>query len=274
MVLILSMILSISFAEEEITFSGRVNAEFYADQALEQKYGITLLLQEYFIRTVEEKDNNTFVVRYEGMGDYAYVLGRYEVTVDGNQITGISWSHDGENTSGGFYAESWGAEQIMEMLRLNQEASDTSPFDSRVAEINEKHGFIYVPVVLSEEEQELIQSKEEKECEEARKQSALSIDVMTDIARRAVALLYDFPPEREQALENIVDEEERPQWFAMYEGEPCYKVCLALDDKEDDDVLPNGLMYTEKEGNYWVYINVQTGAVEDVFYSAAIGGNG
>jgi len=67
MVLILSMILSASFAEEEITVSGRVNAEFYADQALEQNYGITMLLQEYFIRTVEEKDDNVFIVRYEGL---------------------------------------------------------------------------------------------------------------------------------------------------------------------------------------------------------------
>ena len=92
MVLILSMILSTSFAEEEITVSGRVNAEFYADQALEQNYGITLLLQEYFIRTVEEKDSNIFIVRYEGMENYAYVLGRYEVTVDRNQIVGITWS--------------------------------------------------------------------------------------------------------------------------------------------------------------------------------------
>ena len=274
MVLILSMILSTSFAEEEITVSGRVNAEFYADQALEQNYGISLLLQEYFIRTVEEKDSNIFIVRYEGMENYAYVLGRYEVTVDRNQIVGITWSHDGENTSGGFDAEAWGAEQIQEMLRLNQDTGDTSLFDTRVTKINEKHGFYYIPVILSDEEQEIILRKEEKECEEVRKKSSLSIDKMTDIARHAVALLYDLPPEREQALENIVDEEEQPTWFTMYESEPCYTVCLALDDKEEDDILPNGIKYTEKEGNYWVYVNVQAGVIEEISYSAAIGGNG
>lgn len=274
MVLILSMTLSASFAEEEITVSGRVNAEFYADQALEQNYGISLLLQEYFIRTVEEKDSNIFIVRYEGMENYAYVLGRYEVTVDRNQIVGITWSHDGENTSGGFDAEAWGAEQIKEMLRLNQDTGDTSLFDTRVAKINEKYGFYYIPVILSDEEQEIILSKEEKECEEVRKKSSLSIDKMTDIARHAVALLYDLPPEREQALENIVDEEEQPTWFTMYESEPCYTVCLALDDKEEDDILLNGIKYTEKEGNYWVYVNVQTGVIEEISYSAAIGGNG
>ncbi len=274
MILMLAMILSASFADEDLTVSGRVNVEQYADQALEQNYGITQLLQEYLIRTAEEKDDDVFIVRYEGLENYAYVLGRYEVTVDRNQVVGITWSHDGEDTSGGFDAEAWGAEQIMEMLRLNQEAEGTDPFDARVAEISEKHGFYYAPVVLSEEEQELILKKEEEECEEARKQSVLSIDDMTDLARRAVALIYGLPPEREQALENIVEEEERPLWFAMYEGEPCYKVCLALDDKEADDVLPNGIMYTEKEGNYWVDINVKTGVIEEVTYSAGIGGNG
>ena len=274
MVLILTMIMSVSLAEEEITVSARVNAELYADQALEQNYGITLLLQEYFIRTVEEKDDNVFIVRYEGLENYAYVLGRYEIAVDRNQVVEITWSHDGENISGEFDAEAWGAEQIMEMLRLNQETGDTSLFDTRVAEINEKHGFYYIPVILSDEEQEIILSKEEKECEEVRKKSSLSIDKMTDIARHAVALLYDLPPEREQALENIVDEEEQPTWFTMYESEPCYTVCLALDDKEEDDILPNGIKYTEKEGNYWVYVNVQTGVIEEISYSAAIGGNG
>ncbi len=274
MVLILTMIMSVSLAEEEITVSGRVNAELYADQALEQNYGITLLLREYFIRTVEEKDDNVFIVRYEGLENYAYVLGRYEITVDRNRVVEITWSHDGENISGGFDAEAWGAEQIMEMLRLNQETGDTSLFDTRVAKINEMHGFYYIPVILSDEEQEIILSKEEKECEEVRKKSSLSIDKMTDIARHAVALLYDLPPEREQALENIVDEEEQPTWFTMYESEPCYTVCLALDDKEEDDILPNGIKYTEKEGNYWVYVNVQTGVIEEISYSAAIGGNG
>ena len=45
-------------------------------------------------------------------------------------------------------------------------------------------------------------------------------------------------------------------------------------------MLPNrrtkrsGFAYNDKEGNYWVYINVVTGAVEEIIYSAAIGGNG
>ena len=273
-VLLTALLVMSASSAEELTVSGRVNAVMYADKALEEHFGITLLLQDYFLRTVEEKEDNVFIVRYEGIENYAYVLGRYKVTVDRNHVTGITWSHDGEDTSGGFEAEAWGAEQIMEMLRLNQEAGTTEPFDARINEIGRKHGFVYVPNILSDEENEIEMSRIEKTCEKARNLSSLSIKEMTEIARRAVASLYGLSPERERALESVVDEEELPLWYTIFEGEPCYQVCLGLDDKEEDDVLPNGLRYTEKEGNYWIYINSQTGVVEDIHYSPAIGGNG
>lgn len=273
-VLLTALLVMSASSAEELTVSGRVNAVMYADKALEEHFGITLLLQDYFLRTVEEKEDNVFIVRYEGIENYAYVLGRYEVTVDRNHVTGITWSHDGEDTSGGFKAEAWGAEQIMEMLRLNQEAGTTEPFDARINEIGRKHGFVYVPNILSDEENERKMARIEKNCEKARNLSTLSIEEMTEIGRRAVASLYGLSPERERALESVVDEEELPLWYTIFEGEPCYQVCLGLDDKEEDDVLPNGLRYTEKEGNYWIYINSQTGVVEDIHYSPAIGGNG
>ena len=273
-VLLTALLVMSASSAEELTVSGRVNAVMYADKALEEHFGITLLLQDYFLRTVEEKEDNVFIVRYEGIENYAYVLGRYEVTVDRNHVTGITWSHDGEDTSGGFEAEAWGAEQIMEMLRLNQEAGTTEPFDARINEISRKHGFVYVPNILSDEENEIEMSRIEKNCEKARNLSSLSIEKMTEIARHAVALLYGLSPEREQALESVVDEEDLSLWYTMFEGEPCYQVCLGLDDKEEDDILPNGLRYTEKEGNYWIYVNSQTGVVEDIHYSPAIGGNG
>lgn len=273
-VLLTALLVMSASSAEELTVSGRVNAVMYADKALEEHFGITLLLQDYFLRTVEEKEDNVFIVRYEGIENYAYVLGRYEVTVDRNHVTGITWSHDGEDTSGGFEAEAWGAEQIMEMLRLNQEAGTTEPFDARINEIGRKHGFVYVPNILSDEENERKMARIEKNCEKARNLSSLSIKEMTEIARHAVALLYGLSPEREQALESVVDEEDLSLWYTMFEGEPCYQVCFVLDDKEEDDVLPNGLRYTEKEGNYWIYVNSQTGVVEDIHYSPAIGGNG
>ena len=88
---ILMIILLVSAASaEEITISGRVNAIMCADKALEENYGITMLLQDYFNRTAEEKDDGVYIVRYEGADNFAYVLGRYEVTVDGDHVTGIT----------------------------------------------------------------------------------------------------------------------------------------------------------------------------------------
>ena len=271
--LVIALLVSSSSAEEA-EISARVNAIMRADKALEVNYGITPLLQDYFHRTAEEKEDGVYIVSYEGADNFAYVLGRYEVTVGRDRVTGIAWSHDGEDTSGGFAAEAWGAEQLMEMLRLNQEAGTTDPFEARVSEINRDHGFVFVPKILSDEESEEELIRAEKECEEARNLASLSIDEMTEIARRAVASLYGLPPERERALESVVDEEELPLWYLMFEGKPCYRVCFGLDDREEDDVLPNGVSYTDKEGNYWVNINTQTGVVEEICYSPGIGGNG
>ena len=269
-----AILLVTASAAGETAVSARVNAIRCADRALEENYGITLLLQDYLRRTVEETDAGVYTVSYEGAENLAYVLGRYEVTVSGNQAAGVTWSHDGEDTSGGFEAEAWGAEQIMEMLLLNQETGLTEPFDARADEIGREHGFVYAPTVLSDEESEAEEARAEKECEEARSLSTLSVDEMAEIARHAAASLYGLSPEQEQALEFIIEEEERPLWYMMFEGEPCYPVCFALDSREDDDVLPNGLIYTDKEGTYWIYINTRTGTVEDVYYSCGIGGNG
>lgn len=160
-VLILSMILSATFAEEEITVSARVNAELYANQALEEKYGITPVMLDYFSRTVEKTDENVYTVRYTGCEIWAYVLGTYEVIVDRNTVTSTSWSRDGESTSGGLDAEAWGSDQLMEMLRLNQQEGGTQVFDARIYEINQNNGFVYTPPTQRHEETE--QEKLEKQ---------------------------------------------------------------------------------------------------------------
>ena len=66
-VLLTALLVMSASSAEELTVSGRVNAVMYADKALEEHFGITLLLQDYFLRTVEEKEDNVFIVRYEGI---------------------------------------------------------------------------------------------------------------------------------------------------------------------------------------------------------------
>ena len=115
MLLAVSLMLTTALAGEVI-ISEREKASRLADKAMEEKYGITLLTQEYFNRNTADEGNGRFVVQYWGIEDWGFVLGNYKVVVDNGKVTEITWSHDGEDTSGGMNADAWGQEQILEML--------------------------------------------------------------------------------------------------------------------------------------------------------------
>jgi hypothetical protein len=72
----------------------------------------------------------------------------------------------------------------------------------------------------------------------------------------------------------FIGTEDTEAWFCMLQGIPCYTACFGMGSDEDGELLPSGIMYNEKEGTYWIYINVKTGAVEEILYSTGIGGNG
>ena len=72
--MILALILPAALAEE-IVISERVKAVRLADKALEEKYGITLLGQEYFDRDTTDKEGGAYIIRYMGADFLGYVLG-------------------------------------------------------------------------------------------------------------------------------------------------------------------------------------------------------
>ena len=55
---------------------------------------------------------------YTGVEKLGYVLGTYTDSVKGNSAA-AAWSHDGEDTSGGLDADTWGIEQLREMLQIS-----------------------------------------------------------------------------------------------------------------------------------------------------------
>ena len=256
---------------EGIVFSEREKAIRLADRALEEKYGITLLTQEYFDRVTEENEDGGYTVQYSGSDLWGYALGTYEVSVADGAVTGITWSHDGEDTSGGLAAEAWGNEQILEMLRLNQETGDISLFENRVNEINEKHSYIVNRNQAGDSE--LILRGEQSP--ETMEQAVLSVEEIDAIAMRAVAEAYELADGQASLMEVLNGTDEKAYWYIMYRDVPCLVSCIGVgDDNAAPDVLPNGLLYTEKNGTYWVCVNVKTGVVEEIVYSAGIGGNG
>ena len=272
MILILSMILSVSLTEEELTVSARVNAELYAEKALEETYGITPVMLDYFVRIVEKTDENVFTIRYTGCESWAYVLGTYEVIVDRNTVTSISWSHDGESTSGGLDAEAWGPDQLLEMLRLNLQEGGTKVFDARIFEINRNNGFVYLPSTQNDEDE----GQEELERQKAQELRTLPEEEMSKIAKAAVVQLYGLSDEQALRLGyyGAYPEEDILMYYCMVDGEPCYHVLLGVDPVANTKVIAGEVQYTRGEGTYWVAVNVQTGTIEDISYSVGLGGNG
>ena len=70
-----------------------------------------------------------------------------------------------------------------------------------------------------------------------------------------------------------VDEIGDYMYYHMQEGKPIFTVMLSLHQKTSDDlnVTPP---FTEKDGVYWVDVNVETGVIENILYDTQLGGNG
>ena len=277
--LAVSLMLTTALAGEVI-ISEREKASRLADKAMEEKYGITLLTQEYFARNTADEGNGRFVVQYWGIEDWGFVLGHYKVVVENGKVTDISWSHDGEDTSGGMNADAWGKEQILEMLLMNQESGETAQFDEKIQEINRKHGITDFSELFEVPEDERIW--DEIGYKNVREQAALSVEEMTRIAMEGIRVSFELTDEQ---AANLVDantpieearedgEEDEDTEYYMFHGAPCYMVNIMLAEN-DQAKIPGQLRYKEKDGYYWVYINVVTGVVEEIFYIAGIGGNG
>ena len=253
LLILLAIFLSLPAAlGDGVVISEREKAIRLADAAMEEKYGITLLLQEYFERSTEELDGITYDIRYKGMADWAYVLGTYQVTVKNGAVTEITWTHDGDDTSGGLDAEAWGCGQIEEMLRLNQAEGVTDGFDEKAQEINRRKGLSFTRRILSEEEREAEDNRLDAESREARRQAALSVEELTEIGRQAVIEVFQLTDEQAAMMEDLLGTEGTEAWFCMFHEIPCYTSCFGMGTDEEAELLPNGIRYNEKEGTYWI----------------------
>ena len=268
------LLLSVSLAEGDV-LSEREKAVRLADRALEEKYGITQLTQEYFGRNTEEKTGGVYIVKYTGEPYLGYVLGDYRVVVENGQVTEVSWTHDGEDTSGGLDAEAWGQEQLMEMLKLNQELGDTTGFAGKAEAIGKQHGYVIDNDLTGDSDsQTTTRGMETKEGWEVWAKTNRDFEEIFEIAKQGIIAAYELSDEQAAQLE-VLNEIEDAEWDCYYFHKiPCYRVIVALDDGEEKDVLPNGDVYTEKEGVYYAYVNLNTGLVEEIFSNAGIGGNG
>ena len=223
-----------------IIFAKRVSATEIADQALLKTYGITAQMQSLFIRETAEGEGGTTVVTYEGRGHLAYVLGKYTVIVDGQTVKSICWSHDGEDTSGGLEASAWGKDQLDEILRIDPKTGKQAQlytFNPYIERINREHGFDY-EAYWEEDEDEYVVVLEGEDVQKAKERQAFS----------------------------AIDTDENSA-YVLLDGTLCYRCWIIVGELSTEE--------TEQDGAYTVYLNLETGAVEDIqFLSERGGGNG
>ena len=295
---IVLVLLTVAALAAGLLISPRVSASRTADIALKDQYGITEEMQTFFYREDEPLEDGSFRVTYTGVYGLDYVLGTYTALVKDGKAE-VSWSREGADVSGGYEADAWGAEQLKQMMTDAAKDNKLS-YTQKAAAIAEKHtGQEYdipsetpetVPDDLPEDHeltQEDIDRLNQRETEknsalEARK---LSEDEMIAIGREFIISSYGLNEEQISRLElytnrgptmellaligiTEVPEQNPNEWYETINGAPCFEVEYLLYSEGGDENR------TEKDGYYIVYVNVETGAIEQFEYNSALGGWG
>ena len=268
MVLVIVLLLiAVTALAAGIIFAKRVPATEVADQALLQTYGITARMQSLFTRKTAEGEGGTTVVTYEGIEHLAYVLGKYTVIVDGQTVKSICWSHDGEDTGGGLEASAWGKDQLDEILRIDPETGEQAElltFDPYIERINREHDFDYEEYWDENWDEKYEVVLEGEDIQQAKERQSFSAQEFVQIAKEAVGVRYHLTSQQISLMSIDVDENSA---YVLLDGTLCYRCWIFVGELSSEE--------TEQDGTYIVYLNLETGAVEDVrFMSDDGGGNG
>ena len=287
---IILVLLSVAALAAGFLLSPRATAVQVADQAMEKDRGINSEMMTFFGREEEELPDGSVRVIYAGAGCMNYALGTYAVLVKDGSAE-ISWSHDGEDTSGGYEAEAWGLDQLNQMLKdcLDQQSKDA--FLDKASAIAEKHNVLEDNAPSEPLENYSAQIEADKtNAMNARK---LSEDEMITIGREFIIGNYGLNEEQIARMELFTNaapldqdlsgtdgsktENSGNSWYDMINGKPCFEVEYLLyqpDAQEQAGIEVSPLPREEKDGYYIVYINVETGAIEEYEYNSGLAGQG
>ena len=261
------VLLSVTAMAAGLLLSARVSAARVADQALENKYGITPQMQTFFAREEQEQADGTVYITYTGVGSLEAALGTYTAVVrDGHAE--VSWSHDGADTAGGYGADAWGLSQLNQMIADSLNEGDKLIYTERAKEIAEKHG----PKADTASSPAVGNYLEQREAEKtaALKARKLPEEDMIGIGREFIVSTWQLNEEQISRMQlytlSFLGSEN--QWYETVNGKPCFQVEYLL--------YPEGENQTpgEKDGYYIIYVNVETGAIEEYEYNSALAGLG
>ena len=276
--------LSVTALAAGLIFSPKYDAVRVANQAMEDQYGITPDLLSLFWRDIKENEDGTTTVVYSTTKDVGPVskIGEYTVMVDGPKAT-VSWSNEGKDTSGGLSAEAYGPDQLhtisydygnamQQLMELGIIPSpDYSP-NPRLADgqIDDEE---WTEEDQAEWEQALVEVEEDEkqrlaEIAEAESRGKITVEQAADVGKEAIIQEYTLTKEQADKLEYQPD-----MIYASYENdEPLINLCYCLWQKEGATF--SGDNFTEKDGQYWVTINLLTGVIEDLVYDSGLAANG
>ena len=274
---LLILSLSVMAVAAGLILSPRVSATRMADQALEKTYGITDQLQTFFGREEKELPDGALEVTYTGAGTLAAPLGTYTAVVRNGQAE-VTWSYDGKDTAGGYEAEAWGLEQLKQMRTDSRKNPGQEAYLNRAEELYEKYGFAAKEAALAEAAEASAESPEEFAARrESEKSGAMNVrklseEEMIGIAREFIIETYGLTDEQVSLLELYTNSSpaEGNRWYESVNGKPCFEVEYLLDEN------PMAVEETGYKMNAYfkVFINVETGAVEQYEYNSGVGGQG
>ena len=271
--------LSVTALAAGLIFANRVSAQQRAEKAVYDKYGVTdSMLSAFFTCYVEEEDKDHAEVEFAG---WYYVLGSYKVNIDGGETT-VTWSHDGEDTSGMFEAHAWGAEQMTEMIEMVKRDHGSTSFHKQAEDIAAKLNAPEFSTNPRYPEGESRKQEGKEEAMAAAKAAGRSEADLITLAKDAIAERYRMTPEQREMLQDPYEEDPEDTeiedgWiiYSMEDGKPTFQVRIRLlQDPSGSGDLNEPMSYVEKDGYYWVEINAETGVIENIEWESDLAGNG
>ena len=265
-----------------LLLSPRADALRTADRALEEKYGITAEMHTFFERKQEEAEDGAVKVTYTGAGSMEYPLGTYTAVVKDGKAE-IAWSHEGADTAGGYDSEIWGIDQLKQMVKDGQDTEAKQAFLDRAEEITAAHIAPVEYKTPTDGEIDAYHAQREADKTAAMKARKLSEEEMIATGREFVISNWNLNEEQVGRLELFTNS--TPQdaeagsgndWYEMVNGKPCFKVEYLLYQPLTTEQEANEAErdYQEGDGYYNVFVNVETGEIEEFEYNNGLAGLG
>ena len=172
----------------------------------------------------------------------------------------VSWDLDGISTEGPD-AKAWGPEQLKEIMAWNEEHGTLTPWIEKAAALGGAAETPEDPDAIGGEEYGRMRDQQSAEAKAAAK---LTEQEMADIAKEALVKRYGMSEAVASQLEWYIPPYSPEVQYVKENGSYCFEVeYLLYLDKADPNANLNGA--------YVVTVNVETGVIENMTYTAGYG---